>query len=37
MLNYKYAIEFKAAAYIKIRALTKKQTWDKVRLIKKVH
>ena len=37
MLNYKYAIEFKAATYIKIKALTGKQTWDEVRLIKKVY
>ena len=37
MLNYKYTIEFKAAAYIKIKALMGKYTWDKVRLIKKVH
>jgi hypothetical protein len=26
MLNYKYAIEFKAAAYIEIKALTGKHT-----------
>ena len=37
MLNYKYAIEFKAAAYTEIKALTGKQTWDEVRLIKKVY
>jgi hypothetical protein len=37
MLNYKYAIEFKAAAYTKIKALTRKQTWDEVRLIKKAY
>jgi len=37
MLNYKYAIEFKAAAYTKIKALTGKQTWDKVQLVKKVY
>jgi len=37
ILNYKYATEFKAAAYIKTKALTGKQTWDKVRLVKKVH
>jgi len=37
MLNHKYAIEFKVAAYTKIKALTEKQTWDKVRLIKKVY
>ena len=37
MLNYKYAIEFKAAAYTKIKALTRKYTWDEVRLIKKAY
>ena len=37
MLNYKYAIEFKAAAYTKIKALTEKYTQDEVRLIKKAY
>ena len=37
MLNYKYATEFKAAAYTKIKALTKKYTQDKVQLIKKAY
>jgi hypothetical protein len=37
MLNHKYATEFKAAAHTEMRALTGKQTWDEVRLIKKVH
>jgi len=37
MLNYKYAIEFKVAAYTKIKALTGKQTWDEVWLVKKVY
>jgi len=37
MLNYKYTTKFKAAAYTKVKALTRKHTWDKVRLIKKVH
>jgi len=37
MLNHKYTTEFKAAAHTEIRALTRKQTWDKVRLIGKVH
>jgi len=37
MLNYRYAIESKVATYTKIKALTRKQTWDKVRLIKKVY
>ena len=37
MLNYKYATEFKVAAYTKIKALTRKQTWDEVQLIKKVY
>ena len=37
MLNYKYAIEFKAAAYTKIKALIGKYTQDKVRLVKKAY
>ena len=37
MLNYKYAIEFKTAAYTKMKALTGKYTWDKVQLIKKAY
>ena len=37
MLNYKYAIEFKAAAYTKIKALIGKYIQDKVRLIKKAY
>ena len=37
MLNYKYAIEFKAAAHTKIKALTGKYTQDEVRLIKKAY
>ena len=37
MLNYKYAIEFKAAAYTKMKALTRKPTQDEVRLIKKAY
>ena len=37
MLNYKYAMEFKAAAYTKTKALIGKHTWDKVQLVKKVY
>jgi hypothetical protein len=37
MLNYKYAIEFKAAAYTEMKALTGKYTWDEVWLIKKAY
>ena len=37
MLNYKYAIEFKAATYTEIKALTGKHTQDEVRLIKKAY
>ena len=37
MLNYKYTIEFKAAAYTKIKALTGKYTQDEVWLIKKAY
>ena len=37
MLNYKYAIEFKVAAYTKIKALIGKHTQDKVRLVKKAY
>ena len=37
MLNYKYAIEFKAAAHTKTKALIEKHTWDEVQLVKKVH
>jgi len=37
MLNYKYATEFKVAAYTKIKALMGKHTWDEVRLVKKIH
>ena len=37
MLNYKYAIEFKVAAYTKIKALTGKYTQDKVQLVKKAY
>ncbi len=37
MLNHKCAIEFKVAAYTKIKALTGKQTWDEVWLIKKAY
>ena len=37
MLNYKYAIEFKAAAYTEIKALIGKHTQDKVRLVKKAY
>jgi len=37
MLNYKYATEFKAAAYTEIKALMGKHTWDEVRLVKKVY
>ena len=37
MLNYKYAIEFKVAAYTKIKALTRKYTQDEIRLIKKAY
>jgi hypothetical protein len=37
MLNYRYAIEFKVAAYTKIKALTGKYTWDEVRLIRKAY
>ena len=37
MFNYKYTIEFKAAAYTEIKALIRKYTWDKVQLIKKAY
>ena len=37
MLNYKYAIEYKAAAHTEVKALTGKYTWDKVQLIKKAY
>jgi len=37
MLNYRYATEFKVAAYTKIKALIGKYTWDEVRLVKKVY
>ena len=37
MLNYKYAIEFKAATYTKMKALTRKYTQDEVRLVKKAY
>ena len=37
MLNHKYVIEFKAAAYTEIKALTGKHIWDEVRVIKKAH
>ena len=37
MLNYRYAIEFKAATYTKIKALIGKHTQDKVRLAKKAY
>ena len=37
MLNYKYTIKYKAAAWTKIKTLTGKHTWDKVQLIKKVY
>ena len=37
MLNYKYAIEFKVAAYTKMKALIGKYTQDKVRLTKKTY
>ena len=37
MLNYRYAIEFKAAAYTEIKALIGKYTQDKVRLVKKAY
>ena len=37
ILNYKYVIEYKAAAQTKIKTLTRKYTQDKVWLIKKVY
>ena len=37
MLNHKCAIEFKAAAYTKIKALTRKHTWDEIWVIKKAY
>ena len=37
MLDYKYAIEFKAATYTKIKALIGKYTQDKVRLVKRAY
>ena len=37
MLNHKCATKFKVAAHTKIKALTRKHTWDKVQVIKKAY
>ena len=37
ILNHKYVTEYKAAAYTKVKTLTRKHTWDKVWLIEKAY